>query len=83
MENWPRLSVRPTRSNGKEVKAESAKLDCRPTSMPLTGSRLEALSTVPDAAIVSNRSPVEKVKVNCSSGLPSLLSWMASPKSMV
>ena len=42
--------------------------------MPFTGSKFEAFSTVPDTAIVSSRSPVEKVKVNSSNGLPSLLS---------
>ena len=83
MEKRPRLSVRPTRSKGSVVKAESCRLECKPTSIPFTGSRSAALSRVPDTTIESMRSPVEKVKAKSYSGLPSLLSSMASEKSMV
>ena len=83
MEKRPRLSVRPTRSKGKVVKAESCRLACRPTSIPFTGSRSAALSSVPATAIESIWSPVEKVKAKSYSGLPSLLSSMASEKSIV
>ena len=62
MENCPRLSVRPTRSNGSDVNAESSRLACSPTSMPLTGSRSAAFSTVPATTIESICDPVEKVK---------------------
>ena len=79
----PRLSVCVTRSNGSVWKAESARLRCRPTSIPFTGSRLSACSTVPATCMESMSGPVENVYVKFPSGLPSLLSTMASPKSTV
>ena len=83
MENLPLLSVLPTRSKGSVVNAVSVKLLCNPTKMPLRGSRFDASSTVPETVSVSIFSPVEKVKVKLSKALPSLLSVIASPKSMV
>ena len=83
IEKRPRLSVRATRSNGNFVKAESFRLECNPTRIPFIGSRLEASSTVPDTSIVSICVPVEKVKVKLPNGLPSLLSTIASEKSIV
>ena len=61
MENRPRLSVRPTRSKGCVVKAESAKLACKPTNNPFTGSKFDASSSVPAMAIESSSAPVENV----------------------
>jgi len=61
MENCPRLSVRPTRSKGNVVNAESAKLACNPTSTPFTGSKFDASSNVPAMAIESSSAPVENV----------------------
>ena len=83
MEKRPRLSVRATRSKGSLVKAVSFRLACNPTSIPLIGSRLEASSTVPDTSIVSICAPVEKVNAKLPKGLPSLLSTIASEKSIV
>lgn len=59
---------------GIVVKAESAKLECIPTSIPFTGSRLAAFSTVPETTIESITEPVEKVNPKSGNGLPSLLS---------
>lgn len=52
-------------------KAESARLRCRPTSIPFTGSRLSACSTVPATCIESMSGPVENVYVKFPSGLRS------------
>ena len=63
MVNWPLSLVRLMRSRGTVVKAESAKLLCKPTTTPCMGSRSLARNTMPDTCSVSMLSPVEKAKL--------------------
>ena len=57
MENCPRLSVRPTRSKGNVVNAESAKLACNPTRRTV-----EIRTQAPDHPALLNEEETQYLK---------------------
>ena len=81
--NSPRELVLVIRLKGILVKAVSSRLECTPTKIPDTGLRLWASTTKPDILSESIWSPVAKQKVKPSNLLRSLLSTIASVKSIV
>ena len=83
MENRPYASDLAILCIGVLVNVESFKFECKPTSIPVTGSKFSAFSNTPPICSVSIEFPVAKEKLKLYSGFLSLLSDMASEKSIV